>query len=118
MNQIFFHLKPKTLNYTKLKTEIDRKNYSIATMADQIGVSKNGLADMLREKRMKVSVLEEACRVLERHPAEFFDDFDLPMPITQVAEDQQRYMPRMESLLEQNNNLLAAILETVKTSDR
>lgn len=101
------------MNYKLLKTEIDRQIFSREELAQKIGMSYSGLRYIFSVEDMKVSILELLCAELNKHPADFFDDFTWPEP-SKVEESAAPYNLSQTALLQRNNQLLEQILQVIE----
>ena len=65
------------MNYRRIKTELEQRNLSIKELCHKIGVSEQGLHQMIRKQSMKLEVLERISRVLNVDMAYWFrEDLD------------------------------------------
>jgi transcriptional regulator with XRE-family HTH domain len=53
------------MDYSRIKSELDRKNLSIRELCYKIDVTEQGLHQMIRNKSMKIEVLERISNALE-----------------------------------------------------
>ncbi|MDR3093414.1 MAG: helix-turn-helix transcriptional regulator [Bacteroidales bacterium] len=53
------------MDYSRIKTEIERKRISIRDLCYKIDVTEQGLHQMIRNKSMKIEVLERISQVLD-----------------------------------------------------
>lgn len=68
----FYYNKPKQLDYSHIYQIQMDKGISFAEFARRVGKTDAGLRRMIDNKRLKVSVFEKICDVLEVSPLVFF----------------------------------------------
>jgi transcriptional regulator with XRE-family HTH domain len=52
------------MDYSRIKTELDRKHISIRDLCYKIDITEQGLHQMIRNKSMKIEVLERISQVV------------------------------------------------------
>jgi transcriptional regulator with XRE-family HTH domain len=62
------------MDYSRIKTELDRKKMSIRDLCYKIDITEQGLHQMIRNKSMKIEVLERISKVLGRPMSFWFSD--------------------------------------------
>ena len=63
-----------SMDYSRIKIELDRKNLSVRDLCIKIAVTEQGLHQMIRNKSMKIEVLERISYVLGLPVSYWFDD--------------------------------------------
>ncbi|MDR1864035.1 MAG: helix-turn-helix domain-containing protein [Bacteroidales bacterium] len=62
------------MDYNQIKIELDRKGMSIRDLCLKIDITEQGLHQMIRNKSMKIEVLERISHVIGRPMAYWFKD--------------------------------------------
>ena len=62
------------MNYNKIKILAETKKITIKELADQIGMTSNGLKRSVENETMSIKGVKELCSILEMSIAEFFDE--------------------------------------------
>ena len=62
------------MDYSRIKSELEHKNLSIRELCFKIDVTEQGLHQMIRNKSMKIEVLERISNVLELPVSYWFED--------------------------------------------
>ena len=62
------------MDYSRIKSELDNKNISIRELCYKIDVTEQGLHQMIRNKSMKIDVLERISDVLGLPVTYWFED--------------------------------------------
>jgi transcriptional regulator with XRE-family HTH domain len=62
------------MDYSRIKTELDRKRMSLRDLCYRIDITEQGLHQMIRNKSMKIEVLERISQVLELPVSFWFSD--------------------------------------------
>lgn len=62
------------MDYNRIKIELDRNNLSIRDLCGRIAVTEQGLHQMIRNKSMKIEVLERISYVLGLPVSYWFED--------------------------------------------
>ena len=62
------------MDYNRIKTEIERKDMSVRDICCKIDVTEQGLHQMIRNKSMKIEVLERISNVLGLPVTYWFDE--------------------------------------------
>jgi transcriptional regulator with XRE-family HTH domain len=62
------------MDYSRIKIELDKKKMSIRDLCYKIDVTEQGLHQMIRNKSMKVEVLERISRVLDKPVSYWFSE--------------------------------------------
>ncbi|MFW6096378.1 MAG: helix-turn-helix domain-containing protein [Bacteroidota bacterium] len=83
------------MNYSYLKLEIEKSEFTFEQLANKIGMSSAGLHKAFRNRSMKISTLENICQELKMNPASFWMDKD----IYQVSEPPADYGTYKEKYL-------------------
>lgn len=101
------------MNYYRIKRELERRNISIRSISKNIGVTEQGLHQMIRNGSMKISVLEEISKFLNVDVTLWFQD---EKKAFQVNEENAKYHsptedPDMKSLNEQLVRVLHALIQ-------
>lgn len=81
------------MNYYRIKRELERRNISIRSISKNIGVTEQGLHQMIRNGSMKISVLEEISKFLKVDVIYWFQD---EHKCLQVNEDTAKYENNVE----------------------
>lgn len=81
------------MNYYRIKRELERRNISIRSISKNIGVTEQGLHQMIRNGSMKISVLEEISKFLNVDITHWFLD---ERKTLQVGEDTTKYQKLTE----------------------
>lgn len=108
------------MNYYRIKRELERRNISIRSISKNIGVTEQGLHQMIRNGSMKISVLEEISKFLDVDIAHWFED---DRKILQVNEDTTKYQKftednELKCLNEQLTRILFTLIQRAnKTKD-
>ena len=62
------------MDYSRIKIELDRSNLSVRDLCGKIAVTEQGLHQMIRNKSMKIEVLERISYVLGLPVSYWFDN--------------------------------------------
>ena len=62
------------MDYSRIKNELEHKNISIRELCCKIDVTEQGLHQMIRNKSMKIDVLERISKVLELPVTYWFEN--------------------------------------------
>jgi len=62
------------MDYSRIKSELEHKNISIRELCCRIDVTEQGLHQMIRNKSMKIEVLERISNVLELPVTYWFEN--------------------------------------------
>ncbi len=62
------------MDYNRIKTELEHKSMSIRDLCYKIDVTEQGLHQMIRNKSMKIEILERISYVLERPVSYWFEE--------------------------------------------
>ena len=62
------------MNYSKIKYELERRAMTVKEFCCKVGITEQGLYQMIRNQSMKVDVLERISEVLEIPIEYWFDD--------------------------------------------
>ena len=62
------------MDYSRIKAELEQKNMTFRDLCYKIDVTEQGLHQMIRNKSMKIEVLERISSVLELPVSHWFDD--------------------------------------------
>ncbi len=62
------------MDYNRIKTELERKSISIRDLCYKIDVTEQGLHQMIRNKSMKIEVLERISYVLKLPVSYWFEE--------------------------------------------
>jgi len=62
------------MNYNELKRLAESKNFTIKRLADEIGLTSNGLKRSIEAETMSIKTLRDLCDILQISIAEFFGE--------------------------------------------
>ena len=62
------------MNYNELKRLAESKNFTIKRLADEIGLTSNGLKRSIEGETMSIKTLRDLCDILHISIAEFFGE--------------------------------------------
>ena len=62
------------MNYNELKRVAESKNFTIKRLADEIGLTSNGLKRSIEGETMSIKTLRDLCDILQISIAEFFGE--------------------------------------------
>lgn len=62
------------MNYNELKRVAESKNFTIKRLADEIGLTSNGLKRSIEGETMSIKTLRDLCDILQISIAEFFNE--------------------------------------------
>jgi len=62
------------MNYNELKRIAESKNFTIKRLADEIGLTSNGLKRSIEGETMSIKTLRDLCDILQISIAEFFGE--------------------------------------------
>lgn len=105
------------MNYYRIKRELERRNISIRSISKNIGVTEQGLHQMIRNGSMKISVLEEISKFLNVDVTVWFQD---ERKALQVNEDITKYkrFSEDEELKSLNEQLTKVLYELIQRANK
>ena len=62
------------MNYNELKRVAESKNFTIKRLAEEIGLTSNGLKRSIEAETMSIKTLRDLCDILQISIAEFFGE--------------------------------------------
>lgn len=62
------------MNYNELKRVAESKNFTIKRLADEIGLTSNGLKRSIEGETMSIKTIRDLCDILQISIAEFFGE--------------------------------------------
>ena len=62
------------MNYNELKRVAESKNFTIKRLADEIGLTSNGLKRSIEGETMSIKTLRDLCDILQISISEFFGE--------------------------------------------
>ena len=62
------------MNYSKIKDELTRQNKTAKDLCNDLGMSEQGFHQMIRNRSMKINILEEISEYLNVPISYWFDD--------------------------------------------
>lgn len=73
-------------NFQKIKELAQERNMSLASIAEQVGITKVGMSILIRENKTLTQTIEKIAKVLDVPVGYFFDDdVNFPRPEQQAA---------------------------------
>jgi hypothetical protein len=75
---LFYCKNYNTMNFNKLKNAISGSGIPQATIANTLGLTRQGLHSSMQRQSMRIVQLEDICRLIGSHPFDFFDDWKDP----------------------------------------
>jgi transcriptional regulator with XRE-family HTH domain len=97
------------MNYNELKKVAESKNFTIKRLAEEIGLSSNGLKRSIEGETMSIKTLRDLCDILQISIAEFFGEATMGNTEWMAAEPIPYNMSRQPS--GEVQQLLARIAE-------
>ncbi|MDR1666646.1 MAG: helix-turn-helix domain-containing protein [Bacteroidales bacterium] len=105
------------MDYNRIKTELDRRGMSIRDLCYKIDITEQGLHQMIRNKSMKVEVLERISQVLGCPVSYWFTEDSSVCQNTDVNDAEQQVIPniihqKIDTLTNDLNDMLKDLLST------
>jgi transcriptional regulator with XRE-family HTH domain len=107
------------MDYSRIKTELDRKRISIRDLCYKIDITEQGLHQMIRNKSMKIEVLERISQVLGVPVSFWFGNDSSPSDLRSIESTnynfEEQVKPtiihqKIDSLTKDLNDMLKDIL--------
>ena len=95
------------MNFNYLKKIISEKKLSTKELAEQIGMTYEGLNKAFKEESIKVATLEKICKIINVSPAIFFDGVH-ELNSTNVANGNE--VSHLRELLAEKERLIQVLL--------
>lgn len=99
------------MNYNELKRVAESKNFTIKRLAEEIGLSSNGLKRSIEGETMSIKTLRDLCDILQISVAEFFGELGTDAkPVPVMAEGLEAELRARIAELKQDKAYLQARL--------
>ena len=105
------------MNYSKIKDELARQNKTAKDLCNDLDMSEQGFHQMIRNRSMKIDILEKITKYLGVHISYWFDDIDeslvseLDGSLKYETKPQNVYK-KIDTLTSEFNKLLKSMIDS------
>jgi len=101
-------------NFQKIKTLAKEKGISLSELADQIGMTPNGLSIVIRDGKTMTDKLEKIAHILCVRVGVFFDEDEVPAATTteqpDIIKQKDLIIAQKDKIIEQKDELIRILV--------